>query len=219
MRVVLDIETIPLPAEQREFSRPTEDKVKYGNVKDPAKRQVIYDKAVEAWRNGDKAALDATTGAVALICWTGGDDLHILSGADMDEAELLDTFWLDMEEVRPSSIIGHNLINFDIKFLIRRSVILGVDVPQRYIEALFQKYKQTLYKDTMQFWGFGEYNYMISLKKLCAVFGIDVKEGEVDGKEFYRYWVGGDKEDVNACIKYCAQDVDATWQLAKKLRL
>ncbi len=84
---------------------------------------------------------------------------------------------------------------------------------------MFEKYKQTLYKDTMQFWGLGEYNYMLSLKKMCAVFGIEVKEGEVQGKEFYRYWVGGDREDMPACIKYCGQDVDATHKLAKKLRM
>ena len=195
MKIALDIETIPLPPEMREFTKPeakecpNPEDVKYGNIKDEAKKLAKYEavcadvvaenaKAVAEWERGDKAALKAITGSVALIMFTDGSTMHVFDTATQSEAEMLDDFWLTLEELRPSTIIGHNLINFDMKFLVRRSMIVGVDVPERYIAPLFDKYKQTLYVDTMQFWGLGEYNYMISLAKLCAVFGIAVKESE-----------------------------------------
>jgi len=219
MKIALDIETIPLPPEKREFTKPDPETFNYGAAKKEETRQAKFAEAVAEWERGDKAALKAITGSVALIMYTDGKDMQVFSTVDGTEADMLDAFWLSLEENRPSTIIGHNLINFDIKFLVRRSIILGVDVPERYIAPLFDKYRQELYVDTMQFWGLGEYNYMVSLAKLCAVFGIDVKESEVNGKEFYRYWVGGDREDVPAALDYCRQDVEATWKLAKKLRI
>ena len=46
MDMTFDIETIPLPVEQRAFAKPTEDSVKYGNAKKPEKRQEIFEQAL-----------------------------------------------------------------------------------------------------------------------------------------------------------------------------
>ena len=46
----------------------------------------------------------------------------------------------------------------------------------------------------------------MSLDKLAKAFGVIVKDSEVTGKEFYKWWA----KDRDACIEYNRQDVEAT---------
>ena len=76
---IFDIETMGLPADLVEkWSKPYPPFVepKYGNTKDPIKRQIIYDTKYQEWKDGeedwwkdqqDKAALNPLTGRVVAI--------------------------------------------------------------------------------------------------------------------------------------------------------
>jgi len=216
---VFDIETIPLPKEQRMFSKPTEDSIKYGNLKDPIKRKDKYDEALVAWETGEDAALRPETGRVAMIgICTEDNPVEIIEGGETnDEISILCEFWDTLGEMTRDRdmVIGFNSNNFDVPFLIKRSLILGVEVFPCF-RLDISHYHPSIFIDLMQMWAFGVKGEYISLKYLCGAMGIPVKEGPVEGKDFFKWWAGGN-EKRELCREYCRQDVDATRNLAVRL--
>ena len=212
MNIFLDIETCPLPPEKREFTKPVFEEMSFGNTKDEAKKRAKFDEAVESWEAGDSAAPDATTGEVALIGFAidEGEYSHFYG----DEASILTGFWHEISEENSSFIIGHNVIAFDLPFMIRRSMINRVDIPFWVIQDLSQYNPQSVH-DTMRLWQFGDRRHFVSLKNLCGAFGIAVKEGEVTGKNFYEWWA----KDKQKCIDYNRQDVEAVREIWKRLTM
>ena len=216
MKYYIDIETIPLPKEQRLHSKPTAETCKYGNTKDPKKREAILASAIEDWEAGTKSALGADTGRIALVC-IAQDHGEIVPIADEDERTLLGRVWNMLDDVTVAnfdSIIGFNSNHFDIPFLIRRSLVLGIKVPHVIMEDVF-KYKPSILVDVMDTWRLGDRQLYISLEKLASVFGVETLETDVKGADFFKHWA----EDKDACIEYCKADVEATRDIAKKMGL
>ena len=229
MNIILDIETIALPADQREATMPTYDTMKWGNTKDEGKRSAMLQKAVEEWQAGTKAALHPEQGQVALA----GLDID---GAEMSlcgsEKFILESVWTHLsdndlhgpseDDYRSScgSLVGHNLINFDLPFLVKRSWLTGVEVPY-IIMSEIRKYRSKLIVDTMTEWGFGNKQAYVSLNHLCNLFGIQVKSGEITGENFGEYWARGKEDEAikKMCIDYCMEDVRATKELAIRMGL
>ena len=214
MILSLDIETVPLPYELREFTKPTMETVKFGNAKIPETRKKIFDKAVEVWESGEKAALSAMTGRVALIGYKVNEYICMEALTSENEIVMLKNFWNMLEKEKHETFIkiaGHNIKKFDLPFLVRRSLILGLSVPSWLTVELF-KYSSELFFDTMLFWQLGDQQEMIKLDVLCAALGITVKESPVTGKDFYIWFY----RDLPECIKYNKQDVEAVHHLCGK---
>src|SRR6516162_3865548 len=125
--IIFDVEPRPLADSELSALLPPFDpaEVKTGNLKDPAK---IAEKLADAEANHrrdffDKAALDPLTGRVIAIGMLDLEtDKFFIIGHD-DEARTLGEFWQaargDMGRINP--LIGFNICNFDLPFLIRRS--------------------------------------------------------------------------------------------------
>ncbi len=209
MIAYLDIETGPLACEHREHTKPTDETMKYGATKDPKKREAKLAAAIEAWEVGEGCALDAVTGEVLLVGVAENDlEYRPLFG---DESVVLRDTWdfLDAAEF----IVGHNIVGFDIPFLIRRSWLLGVIVPTFFVKGL-NKYRSELYIDTRLIWTFGDKRAGgSSLAHLCGAFGIPVKEGPVGGANFHEWWV----KDRELAIAYNKDDIEATRRLHRVL--
>jgi len=225
--------TIPDPGEFDPAS------VKVGNLKDAAKiaakvdearaaheeqRRTLYHRRKHAANQHvaafqSKAALDATTGRVLAIgvlhagssvdpkmveCWVGG------------EADILEAFWrlasssLDLGV----TMCGHNIHGFDLPFLVRRSWILGIDVPDKVHNG---RYWDAIFIDTMRRWQLGGRD-MVGLDPLCKAFGTEGKAEGMGGADFDKFFHGTPDERQKA-LDYLRQDVIATRRLADSLQI
>jgi len=163
----------------------------------------------------EKAALDATTGRVVAIGLADPAGIRILG--DKDEAETLRLWWRDVETYLADHVpmVGFNIKHFDLPFLVRRSWILGVSIPNGVRSG---RYWNDLFIDLMEAWQQGERGY-VSLDTLCAAFGLPGKVTEVDGVEisgamFHQLW----ESDREVAIKYLEGDVLLPAELARRMR-
>lgn len=218
--------------------------VKYGNAKDPALRKAKEDEARTkhdaavrnyladtaaaevAWRQSirDKAALDPTTGRILAIGYLGINEQTGERKARVDsineattEAALLSNFWTLWRKSLASGrrFIGHNIFGFDYPFVIRRSWILGVDVPA---DALDRNKLRSISLCTMEYWQCGQYRgggCESSLGYVARVLGAGEKNG--NGADFARLWLSGDETLRAEALAYLLNDLDVTANVASKM--
>ncbi len=216
--LAFDIETGPLPEDQlRDLLPPFDEaEVKLGNLKDPEKIQA---KLAEAKANHEsdwisKAALSPLTGRVIAIgfrnCETGQS---VVEHCDGDEAELIVKFWKKYSQCRsaPRRMVGYNVHGFDVPFMVRRSWLLGVDVPRGLIEKGKWIDSATIV-DLMQLWSIGGQNW-VKLDLLAKAFGLGGKTEGVDGSMFATLW----ESDREKAIEYLLRDVEITAELAVRM--
>lgn len=112
----------------------------------------------------------------------------------------------------PYRAVGHNIIGFDLPYLIRSSIYNGVKVPSHLtpIGSKGGKYFPSLFIDTMQLIGAGEWGYRMGLDRLAKVLGLDGKNG--NGKDFYKL-NRPEQED------YLENDLRVTRAVFKKLNI
>ena len=168
-----------------------------------------------------KAALSPVTGRVLLIGLVKDGDFAGITH-DGGEPAMLSLFWSKVEEWLAAKlpIIGHNSNSFDLPFLIRRSWMLGIDVPP---EVKQGRYLHPLFRDTMEFWSCGGREYP-SLDSLGEAFGIGQKTEGVHGRDFHRWWFGTmegvdvpvEQQRIKA-LEYCEQDVRLTAAIAARM--
>lgn len=218
--------------------------VKHGNTKDEAKRAEKEESerakfeqakaaAIKAMKSGEsdqfaelkgRAALSPITGRVLCIGFYSltKDKIKIIEG---DEPDLLAVFWEQYSKIRESnrSIIGHNFFGFDLPFMVRRSLILRVDVP-RTVYQLAGRYVNwdKMFQDTMQAWQMGQFGSSVacSLHEVSRAFGLKGKKDkhEVTGENFYKfYW--GTQEERALALKYLEGDLKDTAFVAERLGL
>jgi hypothetical protein len=168
--------------------------------------------AEQAWR---KTALDGTKGRVLSIAWRMQNGAHGLHINDPDsERETLQSFVDQLSAAlsthgtgRPPFFIGHN-VTFDLKFLFRRCVILGVRPP---FALPFHGRHDKDYFCTMEAWcGYGE---RISLANLCAALNIE-SSNDMDGSMVCDYWLAGRYAEIAA---YNQDDIELTAQVYSAL--
>ncbi len=229
-----DIETGPRPwNEIEQFFEPPqppgefdESAVKYGNAKKPETRAPILAKAkedhaaavaaypatVEAAKAEfiDRAALSPITGRVLAVGLRRLGGPPIIIGHD-NEAALLANWWQIAASVIESGeqIVGFNSNGFDLPFLVRRSWMLGVDIPAGMMDG--RPFHRS-FVDLMQVWGCGAREF-VKLDVLAAVFGVTRKSGS--GAEYAKLWA----EDREAALEYLATDLLVTCELARKMRV
>lgn len=201
---VFDIETGPINLADRIQFEPRFDPP--GNIKDPAKIEVAIEKKRAAWLG--KAALSPLTGQVLAvgIKHVGHDDEEILLG---DEAEILKGFWGIVESHWPMWWIGHNIHDFDLPFLVRRSWKHNVAVPTPFWK---DRRWDTGFVDTMKLWGCGVYGDRVSLDNLGKHLGVGQKNGS--GKFFSELF----ESDPEAALAYLRNDLALTEAVWLKLK-
>lgn len=131
------------------------------------------------------------------ICWAGAD-----------EAELLANFW---KTITPDDVlIGHNLLGFDLPYIMGRSVIARVK-PSRRIDL--RRYRPDTVYDTMQVWCGWEAGKYPKLDTLAAIMGFAGKTGS--GAEVAGWVAAGEWEKIKA---YCMDDVRLTRSVYQRMR-
>ncbi len=122
----------------------------------------------------------------------------------VDEAKTLRCFWNLIGKVRENNdlLIGHNILDFDLPFLIKRSIINRVKPPQ----ISFRRYQKNPIYDTM--WEWSLWAHRISLNDVAEAIGVQSsKTGDIDGSQIYDYYSAGRHEEIGL---YCMRDVECT---------
>lgn len=222
--------------------------VKYGQMKDPAKRaaklaeceqkhaalvesyESDVEKARDEWstKTLEDAALSPATGCVLVVGFMDAIDRTrwaALAGAD--EAETLGLFWRKYEECRKKNrqMVGHNIDQFDLPFLIRRSIILRVDIPRNVfvVRGKWINFDE-IFVDTRPRWLLNQdaSKCLSSLDHIGEVLGEGGKligpDGEpVHGKDFGRLWRSEVAADRDLAMAYLHRDLELTARVAVRL--
>jgi hypothetical protein len=230
MNIYLDIETIPAQDTATiDLILADIEKQKLA-LKAPSnyKDQDKIDAYIQAERDKLDADFDATyrktsfDGGLGEICCIGYaiDDKPPLSIFGITEADILYWFYQEVTiKYNPSSnqkpkFIGHNIANFDLRFMYQRSIINGIKPPP-IMPYNVKPWDESIF-DTMTAWA-GHGN-RVSLDKLCKIFGIPLKGSEIgeamDGSKVWDFYKDGRIKDI---AKYCEGDVERTRNVYKRM--
>jgi len=230
MNIYLDIETIPgqspkLKAEVAATITPpgsmkkAETITKWEAEEKPA--------AIEAaWR---KFSFDGDRGEIVCIAWAVDEEpvqcvwRGIAPGdaSTVGEDELINTFYDAVIAARrarrglPPVYVGHNVRDFDLRFLFQRTVMLRMH-PSVILPYDARPGSDRIF-DTMEAWA--GWRNRISLERLCKAFDIPTKGSElggedIDGSKVWDYVAAGRAGEV---AEYCKADVERVREVYKRL--
>lgn len=196
-RIFVDIETLPPDKSAPAISLPGE----------------IAACSEEEFR---RLALDGDFGrilTVGVIVEEGDDVIHRgLLGRErqtmmfhLDEARTLRGFWklLTGFNISRDLIVGHNVFDFDLPFLYKRSVIQRV---RPTVELPFTRYRSRPVFDTMHQWNKWSPRKFVSLDRLAKVLGLQSSKGQrIDGSLVYDRFCEGCHQEI---ADYCMRDVE-----------
>ena len=229
MNIYLDIETIPGQSESL-FREVAAGIAPPGNISKPetlAKWEQEKKPAIieEAWR---KTAFHGDRGEVVCIAWAIDDEppdcvFRGLPGQKHNSSEslMLWEFVIAISEAinrhggRWPVFVGHNVRDFDLRFLFHRCVILGIKPSFRLPHDVRPGSEQVF--DTMTAWsGWGG---RISLDRLCRALGVPTKGSElsgveIDGSKVWDFVRDGRIEEV---ATYCKADVERVRQVYRRI--
>lgn len=193
----LDIETLPAEQDKHEILKALHEK---------RKRKRGYD-GINFEDFLAATTFDGAFGRILCLSYAINDGQVVcLSG---DEKEILEKFWQVAKGT--DLFVGHNILDFDLKFIWQRSVILGVK-PSR--DLSFARYRQEPVFDIMQEWTKWEYRSGVSLDKLARALAIESPKKDIDGSKVYEYYKKGKLQEI---YEYCNRDVEVTREIYKRI--
>lgn len=197
-KMFLDIETVPAEQGKKDILLELYNrKIEKGN-----KTLGTFEEYLEA------TGLDGGFGRICCISYAYDDDPVVsLSG---DEKEILIKFWTAARNV--SLFVGFNLMDFDLRFIFQRSVILNVKPS---VELSFARYRNSPIYDVMHEWSRWSNLGRTSLHGLAKALSLQSsKEGEIEGKNVAKAYIAGKIKEI---CEYCEKDVELTRQIYKRL--
>lgn len=216
MNIYLDIETIPSQSPEV-HARIAESVTPPGNISKP--------ETIAAWEADKKPALvkeaiakTALDGSVGHVCCIGVaiNDRPPASYSVHDINKEGEIIRYAMDEIRtemrdPPIIIGHNVIDFDIRFLWQRAIVLGVSMPNWFPRDP-KPWSGEVF-DTMT--AFAGSRGKIGMDRLCLALGLEGK-GDIDGSMIGEMWGAGKHKEI---AKYCRDDVNRTRAIHRRMQL
>lgn len=220
--ICFDIETGPLPEEQLRamYVEPTYEEFAAScdqRWKDETKQAKFEEAKASGWlRFVDRAALDPTTGVVLAIGYLSVGKNAVLTDL-ADEAKggeigLIQRFWQQYVKCHKTGrkMAGAYILGFDLPFLVRRSWILSIDIPQTVRTG---RYFDQIFTDLCEVWQcgqrFGEVSS--SLNTISRALGVGQKTG--NGKDFAKLLA----EQPEEAMAYLRQDLELTAGCATRM--
>jgi predicted PolB exonuclease-like 3'-5' exonuclease len=131
--------------------------------------------------------------------------VEILTG---EETAILESFWRLAAEA--SLFVGHNILDFDLRFIWQRSIINRVK-PSR--EIPLARFRSFPVFDTMHEWSrWGRAH--VSLDLLARAMGIPSPKEFLDGSKVFPYYQAGKLADI---CEYCKSDVATVRKVYRRL--
>ena len=124
------------------------------------------------------------------------------------------TFINNATKIGKLTISGHNIINFDNPFFVKRCLANSIEVPSVF-NTINKKPWELDFLDTGKVWQFGGFDGYASLDLVTEVLGIESPKttmgGQYVGKEFWQ------NSNYDGIAYYCDQDVAAVAKVLLKL--
>lgn len=166
-----------------------------------------------------RTGLDGSFGRVCVIGWAINDEGVTTALSPDNEAYVLGEFAriigqsIPPNERHTTTVIGHNVSGFDLRFLTQRFIVNGIKPPMVIARAAQAKpWESEKVFDTMVQWsGIGG---KASLDKLCLALSLPSPKGEMDGSMVNQYVKDGRIEEV---ARYCERDVEAARAVHKRM--
>lgn len=203
MKLFFDIETIP-----------ADEKIKDVAVTQALSRQNKYQNNKKVIKSKETLYHDtAISGDFGQIFCIGyaidNQNVEIIKGK---EADILKTWWQVAD--RADLFIGHNIMDFDLRFIFKRSIINKIKPTARHLNLSFARYRNFPIYDTMREWEKWSQSF-ISLDTLAKALGLESsKDGGIDGSRVYNYYL---KKKYEAIYEYCKRDVELTRKIYKRM--
>lgn len=196
-RFYFDIET--LPAGQDRHPRLKEFH------KNKAKKSKRYKKSLSDLINSTN--FDGAFGRIFCIAYAINDEpVKALVGS---EKQILKKFWEIVKNV--DLFIGHNVLDFDLRFITQRSIILKIK-PSR--EISFRRYSNNPIYDTMHEWTRWSYGSNCSMDYLAHAMDLPTSKDEMDGSQVFEFFQKGKLDEI---VKYCKKDVELNRKIYKRM--
>jgi DNA polymerase III epsilon subunit-like protein len=106
--------------------------------------------------------------------------------------------------------VGHNILDFDLRFIWQRSVIHGIKPPR---DISFARFQSSPVFDTLQEWSKWGREH-VSLNNLAKALGIPSPKESLDGAKVYPYYCAGKLADI---CEYCKRDVETARRVYRRL--
>lgn len=202
-RLFFDIETIPAPEKYREIATELTIKKmsqKNGKVKVTAKqRENTY-----RW-----SSISGDFGQIFCIGYAVNDqDVEIISGR---EENILEAWWQVADKA--DVFIGHNIMDFDLRFIFKRSIVHKIKPSAKHLNLSFARYRNFPIFDTMREWEKWSQSY-ISLDTLAKILDLPTSKDVIDGSQVYDYFL---EEKFEEIYEYCKKDVILTREVYKRM--
>lgn len=214
--IFVDIETIP--TQSPEYKAKVREGIKPpGNIKKP--------ESVAAWlaENADtatdevisKTSFDPAAGHICCIGFAFGTGKvqYYEARSTADEAPMLDSFFQNVKaecNIGMARWIGHYISGFDLRFLINRAIVLGVQLPPSIILPRDSKPWGDQVFDTMAAWAGAKGT--ISQDNLARALGLPGK-GDFDGSMVAKAWANGEYARI---ATYCMSDVETVRNIYRR---
>ncbi len=156
-----------------------------------------------------KLSLSAATAKILCLAYAveppADSPLQVLDG---EEKAIIQNFWKLAMDV--NLFVGHNILDFDLRFIWQRSIIHQIKPPR---EIPFARFRNNPVYDTMHEWSkWGR--ELVSLDKLAKALGIPSPKANIDGSQVYPYYRAGKIAEV---IEYCKNDVETARRVYRRL--
>lgn len=205
VKLCFDIET--LPAEEKYRDLVIELGIQKEKKRFPKKiLRLTKKKKEEIFRF---SAISGDFGRIICIGFAIDDQKsEIISGT---EEEILTKWWQVANQA--DLFIGHNILDFDLRFIFKRSIIYKIKPSAKHLNLSFARYRSFPIYDTMREWEKWNTESFIKLDTLAKIFNLESsKDGGIDGSQVYDFYK---KEKLEEIYEYCKRDVDLTRKVYK----
>lgn len=208
-KIFLDIETLP------------------ADEKDLEKLKTLFEKKHDEFDQDKfdeflgKTSFDGAFGRIICIGYAVDEDPAQYFCNDGNEKKTLQEFWdlVNALSIFPRNpqypdyglqFIGHNVMDFDLRFIYQRSIVLGVKPAY---ELNFARYRSYPIYDTMKEWVKWA-NSSVGLEYLAIALGIPSPKDGIDGSQVAEFYKKGKVKEI---CEYCKRDVQTTRDVFRKM--
>ncbi|MFQ5849716.1 MAG: ribonuclease H-like domain-containing protein [Candidatus Binatia bacterium] len=131
--------------------------------------------------------------------------IEVLHG---EETGILQGFWKLAAET--NLFVGHNILDFDLRFIYQRSIINQIK-PSR--EIPFARFRSSPVFDTMHEWTRWGRDF-IKLDLLAKSLNIPSPKTDLDGSKVYEYYRAGKQSQI---YDYCKGDVETVRRIYRRM--
>jgi len=218
-KLFFDIETLPAPDSSLETLRYLHERKLAKHDPDSDREPITFEEFL------DKTGLDGAYGRVLVISYAI-DDGPVQSLCNPEnEREVLEQFWDVSAGI--DLFVGHNVRDFDLPFIMQRSIVLRVKPSWSiYQEAgkkpwemtkylSFARYQNVPIFDTMWEWSRWVDKWSNkNLEHIALALGIPTPKTGINGSQVAEFYKNGKVKEI---CDYCERDVETTRAVYKRM--